>query len=131
MRPSIRRRRSKISCGRESYQTGSEAAAAAEQRGRVRVVVDSVCGGGEVKSSVNVDVNDDKQCGHRYRDEDLEMYCGGKNYRTGSEAEAAAEQRGASELSSIASAAAEKSDRARMLTSTTMDDAAVNTETKV
>ena len=42
-----------------------------------------------------------------------------------------AEQRGASESSLIASLAAEKSDRAQTLTSTTTDDAAVDTEIKV
>ena len=48
----------KYSCGGKSYWTSSEAAAAAEQRKIVQVVVDSFCGGGEVRSIVNVDIDD-------------------------------------------------------------------------
>ena len=43
-------------------------------RGSVRVVVDSVCGGGEVRSSLNVDIDDnDGPCSRRYVDEGLGM----------------------------------------------------------
>ena len=34
-----------------------------EQRGSVRVVVDSVCRSGEVRSSAKVEVDDDRRCG--------------------------------------------------------------------
>ena len=60
-----------VSCGGESDRTGSEAAAAAEQRGSVGVVVDSVCGGGKVRLSENVDVYDDGRCGCKYGDKGL------------------------------------------------------------
>ena len=69
-----------MSCGGESFRTGSGAAAAAEQRGSVRVVVDSVCSGREVRLSANVDVDDDGQCGRRYRDEGLGVSCVGEAY---------------------------------------------------
>ena len=59
------------------------------------------------------------------------MCFGGKNYRNGSEAEAALVPGGGYVLSSIVSAAAEKSVQAQTLTLTTMDDAAIDTETKV
>ena len=68
----------------------------AEQRASVRFVVDYVCSGGEVISSANIDVDNNGQCGRRYGDKGLGVSCGGKSYRTGSEAAAAAaaEQRG-------------------------------------
>ena len=81
-------------CGGERHRTGSEAAAAVEQWASVRVVVDNVCGSGEVRSSANVDVDDDRQCSHRYGDKGLGMCCGHESYWTGSEAAAVAEQRG-------------------------------------
>ena len=61
--------------------------------GSVRVVVGSVCCGGEVSSSVNVNVDNDRRCGCRYGDEGMGVSCGSGGYRTGSESEAAAEQR--------------------------------------
>ena len=61
--------------------------------GSVQVVVGSVHGGGEVISSVNVDVNNDGRCGRRYGDEGQGVSCGGEGYRIVSEA-VAAEQRG-------------------------------------
>ena len=81
-----------MSCGGKSYRTGSEAAA--DPRGSVRVIVDSVCCSREVRSSANVNVDNDGRCGRRYGDESRRVSCGGKSYQTGSEAVAAAEQRG-------------------------------------
>ena len=62
--------------------------------GCVEVIVGSVCGGREVSSNVNVEVDDDGRCGRRYGDKGLGVSCGGEGYRTGSEAAAASEQRG-------------------------------------
>ena len=75
-----------MSCGGKGYWTGSEAAA--EQRGSSQVVVDSVCSGREVRSSANVDVDDDGRCGRRYGDEVPGMSCGSESCQTGSEAAA-------------------------------------------
>ena len=61
--------------------------------GGVRVVVNSVCSGGEVSLIVNVDVYNYGRCGCRCGDEGLGVSRGGEGYRTGSEAEATAEQR--------------------------------------
>ena len=81
-------------CGGESYWTGSGAVVFVEQRKRVRDVIDNVSGGGEVRLSVSVDINNDGRCGCRFGEEGPDMCCGGKSYRTGSEAAAAAaEQR--------------------------------------
>ena len=80
-------------CSGGRDRNGSEAALAEEQRVSVRVLVDNAYGSGEVRSSANVDVNDDGLCGYRYENKGLGMYCGDKSYRTGSEVEAAAEQR--------------------------------------
>ena len=66
----------------------------ARGKGGVRVDVNIVCGGGEVSLSVNVDVYDSGRCGCRCGDEGLGVSRGGEGYRTGSEAEATAEQRG-------------------------------------
>ena len=52
----------------ESYWTSSEAARAAEQRKSVQVVVNSVCGDGEVRSSANVDVDNNGPCNCQYGD---------------------------------------------------------------
>ena len=60
--------------------------------GCVGVVVDSVCGGREVSSNVNVDVDDDRICGRRYGDKGLGVSCCGEGYRTGSEAAAVADR---------------------------------------
>ena len=81
-----------MSCGGDSYQTGSKAAAAAaaEQRGSVRVVVNSVFGSREFRSGMNVDVDDDGRCGSQYGDEGLGMSCGGERYWNDSGAAAAA-----------------------------------------
>ena len=49
-------------CGVESYRNGSEVVAAVEQKGSVQVVVDSVCGGGEVRLSANVNIDDNGRC---------------------------------------------------------------------
>ena len=80
-------------CGGERYRTGSEAASAVDQRKRVRIIVDSVCGCGEFRSSVNVDIDDGGRCGCQYREEGPGMCCCRESYWTGSEAAALAEQR--------------------------------------
>ena len=118
-------------CGGESYRNASEAKAAAEQRGSVQFVVNSLCGGEKVRLSANLDVNNNGRCGLRYGDESLGMCCGGESYWTGSEAAVVEEQRGRVRVVIDSVCGSGEVNRVRTSTLTTTDDAAIDTETKV